>query len=98
MFLEKNKEQLSNIEVAINNYYNKISPINLKEFQKIYENDLNLVNPKNPINILKQIWETINKTDNKDTLIAIPNIIPKENIPIWQLLVILNLGKIIFNI
>gem|GEM_PF-4516453 len=55
MFLEKNKEQLSNIEVAINNYYNKISPINLKEFQKIYENDLNLVNPKNPINILKQI-------------------------------------------
>lgn len=94
-YLENNVKSIDNFKIDLLKYYSTIWKINKNEIQEIFENDLHLDNPKNPINLLKIIEKLVKNIGEKDELINI-DLIPKDVVPIWQLYVIYCLWMIIF--
>lgn len=94
-YLDKNVKDFPSFKVDYLKYSDTIDIRNERALQEIYEQDLNLENPKNPINLLKKIDESIQKRKEKDDMISI-DVIPKKGIPIGQLYAVYCLGKIIF--
>lgn len=93
-YMDENIEDFFSFKVDYSKYINTLN-VTKDELQKIYEEDMDFENPKNPINILKKIDKLIQKRKEKDIPVSI-DIIPKKGIPLWQVYVIYCLGRLIF--
>lgn len=74
----------------------RLDGIDHKRFQSIYERDLDLVDPSNPVLILEWIGELISKNKETDEITINYTSIPRKNIPYWQLFAIYSIWRLIF--
>lgn len=70
--------------------------IDSRNFQFIYENDLNITNPSNPILILDWMSGIIQENNEANRIAVNCASLPKKNIPFWQLFAIYSIWGLIF--
>lgn len=76
---------------------NKIWKFNLNELQEIYENDLHILDSRNPIKIRNYLDDFVSKNLEENIFVKNINFIPKDEISLLHLWVIYSLWKLIFN-
>lgn len=106
------KEHLIKLEGFLKNQFSKFSEFKEEfdriaeqdwwktkgcDIQKIYEEDLHLINNKNPINIIKSIESFIIRNLNGENLVKGVDFIPKSEVPMSQLLAMYSLWDLVFN-
>lgn len=98
IILEDSLENFWDYKINLNNFIkDEIWIIDINNMQKIYEEDLHIVDKHNPINIRNSLNKFIWKNIVNDDLIKGVNFIPKNEIPKSQLLTMYSLGNLIFN-
>lgn len=97
-YLGANIKEFKSFKIDFCKYYDSIKYIDIKKFQQIYELDVNLEQSGNPINIIKQVWKLIQNRIEKDQSIDTIGILPKKEVPLWQLYIIFCLWSIIFKL
>lgn len=81
----------------INKFLENFSDLKIEDLQMIYEEDLNLENPHNPVNIVKSIKSILKNTEKIDFTVRLHTVISYKDIPFEQVLILYILWKIIFN-
>lgn len=94
-YLEKNIKEFKKFKIDFERNFSTIFWITKEEFQSRYEEDLHLVEKRNPLLIVEEVGYLIQKRKEKDDVVNI-EIVEKNEIPLWQLYAIYSLGKFIF--
>ncbi len=99
-----NARHLKTIEKVLEKHFSKFGSFkkqiaekasNGRELQKIYEEDLQLTNPKNPVKVVKTLAHKIQSYDISAKRIKIDNLFPKKEIPFAQLMAMYGLLSLV---